>query len=84
MMLVERAITPQNQSEHVDIRLLQMNEVARRLGVSLQRACEFGRQGLMPILRLGRQMRVEEHRLLAWIAEGGASLPDSPGAMRHR
>jgi excisionase family DNA binding protein len=77
-------LPPQNQNEQVDIRLLHMNEVARRLGVSLQRAYELGRQGLLPIVRLGRQMRVEEHRLLAWIAEGGASLPDSLGGMRHR
>ena len=43
--------------------LLHMDEVAKRLGVSLQRAYELGRQGLLPIVRLGRQMRVEEHRL---------------------
>jgi excisionase family DNA binding protein len=77
-------LPPQNQSEQVDIRLLHMNEVARRLGVSLQRAYELGRQGLLPIVRLGRQMRVEEHRLLAWIDKGGASLPDAPDAERHR
>lgn len=77
-------LPPQNQNEQVDIRLLHMNEVARRLGISLQRAYELGRQGLLPIARLGRQMRVEEHRLLVWIAEGGAPIRDSPDAMRHR
>ena len=52
-----------------------MDEVAKRLGVSLQRAYELGRQGLLPIVRLGRQMRVEEHRLVEWIAAGGATRP---------
>ena len=64
-----------NQNGQMHICLLHMDEVAQRLGVSLQRAYELGRQGLLPIVRMGRQMRVEEHRLSEWIAAGGASLP---------
>lgn len=52
-----------------------MREVAERLGVSLQRAYEMGRCGLLPVVRLGRQMRVEEGRLISWINSGGRALP---------
>jgi excisionase family DNA binding protein len=57
------------------LRLLAMKEVARRLGVSLQRAYEMGRLGLLPVVRLGRQIRVEEGRLANWVETGGRGLP---------
>ncbi len=47
------------------IQMLTMHEVADRLGVSLQRAYEMGRAGLLPIVRMGRQIRVEETRLMS-------------------
>lgn len=68
-----------NQLPH--LRLLNMQEVAERLGVSLQRAYEMGRSGLLPVVRLGRQMRVEEGRLVAWVEGGGRALP---GGWRRR
>lgn len=68
-----------NQLQH--LRLLNMQEVAERLGVSLQRAYEMGRSGLLPVVRLGRQMRVEEGRLIAWVDGGGRALP---GGWRRR
>ena len=52
-----------------------MQHVAERLGVSLQRAYELGRAGILPVVRLGRQMRVEEGQLRAWIESGGRALP---------
>ena len=57
------------------IQMLTMHEVADRLGVSLQRAYEMGRAGLLPIVRMGRQIRVEETRLMSWIESGGRALP---------
>jgi putative molybdopterin biosynthesis protein len=57
------------------IQMLTMREVADRLGVSLQRAYEMGRAGLLPIVRMGRQIRVEETRLMSWIESGGRALP---------
>jgi putative molybdopterin biosynthesis protein len=57
------------------IQMLTMQEVADRLGVSLQRAYEMGRTGLLPIVRMGRQIRVEETRLVSWIESGGRALP---------
>ena len=65
-------------------RLLHMDAVAEQLGVSLQRAYELGRQGLLPVVRMGRQMRVEEHRLMEWIASGGASHPLAPEHNGHK
>lgn len=70
---------PLNQPSR--LRLLNMQEVAERLGVSLQRAYEMGRTGLLPIVRLGRQMRVEEGRLVTWVEGGGRALP---GGWRKR
>jgi excisionase family DNA binding protein len=57
------------------IDMLTVQEVAERLGVSLQRAYEMGRCGLLPIVRMGRQIRVEEARLMSWIESGGRGLP---------
>ena len=57
------------------LRLLTMKDVAQRLGISLQRTYEMGRLGLLPVVRLGRQLRVEEGRLASWIENGGHGLP---------
>ncbi len=56
------------------IQMLTMQEVADRLGVSLQRAYEMGRCGLLRS-PMGRQIRVEETRLMSWIESGGRALP---------
>lgn len=56
-------------------RLLQMKDVAEQLGVSVQRAYELARTGLIPVVHIGRQIRVEEGRLRAWIRDGGRALP---------
>ena len=57
------------------LRLLQMKDVAEQLGVSVQRAYELARTGLIPVVHIGRQIRVEEGRLRAWIRDGGRALP---------
>ena len=36
---------------------------------------EMGRCGLLPTVRMGRQIRVEEARLMSWIESGGRALP---------
>ena len=51
--------------------MLTMQEAAERLGVSLQRAYEMARCGLLPVVRMGRQIRVEETRLMSLIESGG-------------
>ena len=54
--------------------LLHFPEVAERLGVSLQRAYELGRDRIIPTVRLGRQVRVDASELEEFIKRGGAGL----------
>ena len=56
-------------------KLMTMEQVATILNVKTSRAYELARTGLLPTVRLGRQVRVDENRLLAWIESGGAALP---------
>jgi excisionase family DNA binding protein len=70
--------SPAKTNQHaapLRIQMLTMQEVAERLGVSLQRVYEMGRTGVLPIVRMGRQIRVEEGRLMSWIESGGRPLP---------
>jgi len=55
-------------------RLLRLSEVARLLDVTLPRAYEMARHGIIPVVRLGRQVRVDPDRLAAWINGGGTPL----------
>lgn len=55
--------------------LLTIEAVAGILNVKVARAYELARTGLIPTVKLGRQVRVEKSRLIAWIEDGGAALP---------
>jgi excisionase family DNA binding protein len=66
--------SPTIQCRAQQLRLLTMKDVAQRLGISLQRTYEMGRLGLLPVVRFGRQIRVEEGRLASWIESGGRGL----------
>jgi excisionase family DNA binding protein len=57
--------------------LLEIDEVARRLSVRRARAYELVRAGLLPSVRLGRQIRVSEEGLRKWVARGGCPLRQS-------
>ncbi|MCL6597630.1 MAG: helix-turn-helix domain-containing protein [Alicyclobacillus macrosporangiidus] len=57
------------------LKLLKMSEVANMLNISVDRAYELARQGLMPVVRLGRQIRVEESDLINWVKSGGSAFP---------
>lgn len=57
------------------MRLLTMPEVARLLRIPEPRAYQLARDGVLPVCRLGRQLRVEQQALLAWIRAGGRALP---------
>ena len=54
--------------------LLTIPEVARVLRVPIPRAYELARQGLLPVVLLGRQVRVEQGALREWIDNGGQGL----------
>ena len=52
-------------------RLMKMRQVATILGVSEDRAYVMAREGLLPIVRMGRQVRVDKRALEEWINAGG-------------
>jgi excisionase family DNA binding protein len=54
--------------------LLKANQVAALLGVSQARAYELMREGIVPTVRLGRQVRVSSNALDDFISGGGKSL----------
>ena len=55
--------------------LLTVPEVARILRVRVPRAYELARQGAIPVVRIGRQVRIQEEILREWITSGGQALP---------
>lgn len=56
-------------------KLLRIDDVAEMLGVSRARCYELARKGLLPTIRLARQLRIDPARLDAWLAAGGSPLP---------
>ena len=57
------------------MKLLQIPELAKILDVSVDRAYELARSGALPVVRLGRQVRVDPEKLREWMNRGGAPLP---------
>ena len=55
--------------------LQTVEDVARDFGVSKARMYELIRQGLIPVVRLGRQIRLSPDALDEWIRAGGQALP---------
>ena len=64
------------------MKLLTIPEVARALSVSRARGYELVRRGLIPAVRIGRQVRVHPDQLERWMAEGGTHGNSEP--MRSR
>lgn len=61
------------------MKLLRIDDVAELLDVSRARAYELVREGLLPVVRLGRQIRVDPGKLDAWLDAGGIGLePKNP------
>ena len=58
------------------MRFLRVAEVADLLRVSQARAYELIRMGVIPSVRMGRQVRVDEVALSRWAEEGGRRLGD--------
>jgi excisionase family DNA binding protein len=63
----------QTKAAAVD-RLLTLKEAAEILGVKPFRAAELVRLGILPAVRLGRQVRISSRRLSGFIQEGGKAL----------
>ena len=56
-------------------RLLKVPEVARILDTSEGRVYTMLREGILPGVRLGRQIRVDREALEEFIRNGGQALP---------
>lgn len=56
------------------MKLIRATEVASILDVSQARVYELIRTGVIPSVRLGRQVRVDPSRLSKWLEEGGSSV----------
>jgi len=57
------------------MKLLRVPHVARILDVPQSRVYDLVRRGILPGVRLGRQVRISEEALQQFIASGGRSLP---------
>ena len=55
-------------------RLISAVQAAPILGVTTNRVYELVRLNLLPCVRLGRQVRIDEAALFEWIARGGQGL----------
>jgi excisionase family DNA binding protein len=56
-------------------RLLKLSDVAQILDVQEQRVYAMARENLLPVVRLGRQVRVDSEALEKFIQGGGRPLP---------
>ena len=61
------------------MKLLLASEAAALLRITQNRLYDLGKRGVIPCVRIGRQVRFPEDKLLAWLDAGGASLEASPG-----
>jgi excisionase family DNA binding protein len=62
-------------------KLLRIPEVARILDLPIPRVYEIVRRGLLPTVRIGRQLRVAPSLLAAFVSKGGtpnATRADEP------
>jgi excisionase family DNA binding protein len=56
------------------MRLLLAAEAAALLRLSENRVYDLAARGVLPCVRIGRQIRFPEDKLLAWIEAGGSPL----------
>ena len=57
-------------------RLLRVSEVATILDLSESRVYDLCRRGILPVVRVGRQIRVDSQQIEEFIRTGGKGLPD--------
>jgi excisionase family DNA binding protein len=56
--------------------LLKAQDVARELNITPTRAYEIGRLGILPCIRIGRQMRFSREALDAFVRAGGRAVAE--------
>jgi excisionase family DNA binding protein len=54
--------------------LLTIDRVAIRLGTTTARVYELARENIIPVVRLGRQLRIDPDELDKFIKNGGQAL----------
>lgn len=54
-----------------EVRLLTATEVARTLAVKPARVHQLARAGLLPCIRMGRQVRFDPAAVTEWLEDGG-------------
>lgn len=59
----------------VERKLVKAAVVARQYDISESRVYELAKLGLLPCVRLGRQVRFRVEDIEAFVAQGGATLP---------
>ena len=57
------------------MKLITVNKIAELTDLSTDRVYEIIRLGLLPAVKIGRQVRVEEQVLKDWISRGGQTYP---------
>jgi excisionase family DNA binding protein len=58
------------------VKILLAPEAAALLRVTPNRVYELAKRGVIPCVRVGRQVRFSEEHLLEWIGNGGSPLQD--------
>lgn len=77
--MVNKLVTPELSGVGTeDFLLLTAKQTAALLQVSLPRVYELARIGLIPCVRIGRQVRFDEAELREWVARGGATEKRQP------
>ena len=56
-------------------KLMNSNEVAEILFISNERVYALAREGILPCVRLGRQLRFSPGKISQFIENGGKALP---------
>jgi excisionase family DNA binding protein len=66
--------------EEMSMKLLLAQEAAKLLRMSENRVYDLAARGILPCIRVGRQIRFPEDKLAAWLEAGGSPLkaPASP------
>ncbi len=57
------------------MKLLTVEEVAEMLGMSRERVYQLTREGIIPVVKIGRSLKYSEKALIEWIENGGKSYP---------
>ncbi|WP_029423471.1 helix-turn-helix domain-containing protein [Alicyclobacillus macrosporangiidus] len=56
-------------------RLLTAQEVSKILGFKEHAVYRMAREGILPVVHIGRSIRFDPEKLRAWIDGGGKALP---------